>query len=231
MPKDRFYLYITLVMTGIVFIGFGPSYYWKPVVDSADMPTMWVGMHALACSLWMLLLGVQAAFVANARTDLHRRLGIAGLLMIPVIFALGMYIALEFIRHNYDLLVVERSEEHRFFLSGSLVGITFFALLSGVALAMRRRTGFHKRLMVLATLVLISASFARLPVLGAMGPPWTGIPMWALLAWIVIHDRKTEGKVHRANWIGVPLILLYAVLVVVMSVSPALDLIAGVLTG
>jgi hypothetical protein len=230
MPKDRFYLHIALVMTGVVFVGFGPSYYWKPVIDSPALPTVWVGLHALACSLWMLLLVVQAGFVAKGRTDLHRKLGVTGLVLIPVIVALGYYIALEFVRHNHDLLVVERSDAHRFFLSGSLVGITFFAALGGAALALRKRTGFHKRLIVFATLVLISASFARLPLLGPLGPPWTGIPMWAALIWIIIHDKKTEGRVHKATWVGVALILLYAVLVVVMSVSPALDIIAGWLT-
>lgn len=231
MPKDRFYLYIALAMTGVVFLGFGPSYYWKPVIDGPALPSVWVGLHALACSLWMVLIVAQTTFVAKGRTDLHRLLGSVALVLIPVIFALGLYIALEFIRHNHDLLVVERSNAHRFFLSGSLVGICFFALMSGVALALRKRTGFHKRLMVLATLILISASFVRLPVLGPLGPPWTGIPLWALLIWIIVHDKRSEGRLHKANWIGIPLILLYAITVAVTAFSPAMDAIANAVAG
>lgn len=227
MTKDRFYFHVSLVMTVIVFVGFGPSFYWKPVVASAGLNTVWVGLHALACSLWMLLLCMQTSFVLKGRTDLHRRLGVTGVVLIPIIWALGFYIALDFIRRNYDLVVVERDEAHRFFLSGSVVGIWFFVALASAALLLRKNAGAHKRLMVLATLVLISASFARLPVTGPAGPPWSGIPLWTLLGWIAFHDFKTEGKLHKANRIGIPLVLLYAVLVIVMSVSPGLDFIAS----
>lgn len=227
--RSRFYQLLALGTAGIVFVGFGPTYYWKPVIDSPALSTVWVALHAAACSLWMLLLCVQAALVGRGRTDLHRRLGLVSLVLVPAIVVLGLYVAIDFIRHNHALLVVQRSQSHRFFLSGSLVGIVFFAALSGVALALRRRPGFHKRYIVLATLILISASFSRLPLIGPLGPPWTGLPMWTLLGFIAWHDIRTEGRLHTANRIGIPLILLYALLVIVMSVSPAFDAIAHAL--
>jgi hypothetical protein len=226
-PRLRFPALITLAMIFIVFVGFGPSFYWKPVTQSAPLATFWVGMHVLTCSAWMLLMLAQSLLVSSGRADLHRKLGLASVVLLPLILPIGWYVAFDFIVRNQELVLVERSPAHRFFLSGSFVGVTIFTVLACAALALRRRPEFHRRIMVLATAVLISAAFARLPVIGPMGPPWTGIPMWILVGCIVTHDIRSNGRLHKANIWGLPIILLYVTSVLALSLSPAFDALAG----
>lgn len=143
---SRFPLLITLAMILVVFVGFGPTFYWKPVITSAPLSTVWVVLHVLSCTAWMLLLVTQALLVSSQRVDVHRKLGVAGVVLLFLIMPLGWVVAFDFIARNQEL--------------------------------------------VLATLILISAAFVRLPVIGPLGPPWTGIPMWIFLGCVIAHDLR-----------------------------------------
>ncbi len=63
---------------------------------------------------------------------------------------------------------------HPEFLAVNALGVLSFGALAAVAIALRRRPDWHRRLMAGATVALISPAFARLfpmPLLGAWGSP------------------------------------------------------------
>src|SRR5262245_59781931 len=62
----------------LVFLGFGPSYYLRPVFRPAQPLSRVLHLHGLVFSVWVALLVTQAALVSARRVDLHRKLGILG---------------------------------------------------------------------------------------------------------------------------------------------------------
>src|SRR5688500_11459289 len=65
---------VALALTALV--GFGPSYFLRPVFRPTTTLTPLMHVHGLLFGAWTLLLVVQTTLVAARRTDLHRRLGV-----------------------------------------------------------------------------------------------------------------------------------------------------------
>ena len=76
-------------------------------------------------------------------------------------------------------------------------------MLVGAALYLRQQSQTHKRLMLLATLALLTPAIARLPGIAAAGPP----AFWGLTDLFIVacfvYDRVTSGRIHPAfKWGG-----------------------------
>jgi hypothetical protein len=115
-------------------------------------------------------------------------------------------------------------------LAVALMTIVVFPLLIGAALWYRQRTDFHKRLMIIGTLELVTAAVARLPGIAQLGPPafFGGVDLF--LVTIVIYDLATLKRVHPATlWGGVVLIASQP-LRLVIGLSPAWATFAAWLT-
>jgi hypothetical protein len=74
--------------------------------------------------------------------------------------------------------------------------------------AFRRRTDLHRRLMLVATLVLLPAAFARLPGVSAAGPlAFFGL-LDLVLVVVMLYDKLTLGRVHTAYRWAVSAVIL-----------------------
>ena len=95
------------------------------------------------------------------------------------------------------------------FLAIPLFAVAEFALLVGLAVAMRRNLQAHKRLMLLGTFVLATAAIARWPMVGDYGPPaFFGLTDLFLVP-LVIWDFRTRGRLHPVTlWGGLLIIAL-----------------------
>jgi len=83
--------------------------------------------------------------------------------------------------------------------------VIVFPLLVGIALFYRRQPEAHKRLMLIATLELVTAGVARIPGAGSM-PFFFVLTDGGLLA-IFVYDVITRGRPHAATlWGGLFLI-------------------------
>src|ERR1044071_9515795 len=72
-----FYTGMSAAFVVTVFAGFARTYYLRPFFDARPLVTV-LHLHGLVFTSWILLLVVQTALVAKRRTDVHRRLGVAG---------------------------------------------------------------------------------------------------------------------------------------------------------
>lgn len=158
----RFYFGAGLIAVGLVFWGFAPSYYLKLKFGAPPL-TLRLHIHGAIMSSWLVLFLVQACLISVRRTDLHRRLGIIG-----VGIAIGVVLVGSTTTFNAAAREVGRhsAEAHgRVVVLGlELIQMVLFAGLVTVAIAMRRRPDFHKRLMLLATACLMPSAFARIPL-------------------------------------------------------------------
>jgi hypothetical protein len=161
LPGRRFdHLFFTgmiLLLIGIVFLGFAHSYYLAGIFH-APLKSPILQIHGAAYSCWMLLLLTQTALVSARRIDLHRRLGIAGFVLACLVVVLGVLaVANQLTRFAYakDAILT--------FTAPEFAELFNFAVLAGLAFALRRKAAAHKRLVLLATIGLMGAALARWP--------------------------------------------------------------------
>jgi hypothetical protein len=109
-----------------------------------------IRVHALVFSTWMLLFIAQNALVVSGRMDVHRRLGIAGAVLVPVMTVLGILTAIRGGRDGWNPGGPFADPEA--FLAVGIGDICVFSGFAVAGLCYRRRPTIHKRLMLLATL-------------------------------------------------------------------------------
>jgi hypothetical protein len=94
------------------------------------------------------------------------------------------------------------------FLAVPLGTLLSFAILAAVGLSPRRHRDTHKRLMLLATIAMITPALARFRWFGPGGPPVAIGGTCLLVIACLVHDRTTRGRIHPAFlWGGVLLML------------------------
>jgi hypothetical protein len=200
----RFFTGLALVLLLTVVAGFSRTYYFNDLAASPFALTPALHWHGAAFTAWMLLLVVQTMLIASGRTSLHRALGMAGALLAATMVGLGIYIA---VSRTADGTMLDRGVSPLLFLAVPVVGMVVFACLVAAALRYRRQPGIHKRLMMLATLELVTAGISRVPVVDSWGPPgFFGVTDLFILA-IVAYDLLTLHRVHKATvWGGLFLV-------------------------
>ncbi|HET7133425.1 MAG TPA: hypothetical protein VFJ95_14325 [Gammaproteobacteria bacterium] len=201
-----FFSGMSIALAIMVFAGFAPTFYLHGPLHSTFVLSSALKWHGAAFTTWMLLLVAQTSLVAANRTDLHRRLGVAGAVLAVIMIVLGAYVAVS--RTAAGLTTTPPGMSPYALLAVPLMTIVVFPVLVGAALWYRKRTDFHKRLMIIATLELVTAAVARLPGMQAAGPPafFGGVDLF--LVAIVIYDLATLKRVHPATlWGGLVLVL------------------------
>jgi hypothetical protein len=200
----RFYLGAGLVAAGLVFWGFAPTYYLKLLFGSPALSTR-LHIHGAIMSSWLVLFFVQACLISARRVDLHRRLGLAGVVIAILVVIMGSTTtfnaaAREVGRHS------EEATARVTVLGLELVQMALFAALVAAAIWMRRRPDFHKRLMLLGTACMMPSAFSRIPVnLTFMVSNMLSILILFNLFVVVsaLIDTLRNGRLHPAfGWGG-----------------------------
>src|SRR5512138_989136 len=86
--ERRFFTLMSLAMLVAVCIGFARSFFLRPLFPQWPAPAEPVFyVHGAFFTAWLVLLVTQALLVATRRVDIHRKLGLAG-----VVLAVGMVV-------------------------------------------------------------------------------------------------------------------------------------------
>lgn len=158
----RFYLGVGLVAGALVLWGFAPTYYLKLLFGSPAL-SMRLHIHGAVMSSWLVLFFLQACLISARRVDLHRRLGLVGVVIAVLVVIMGSTTTFNAAARE----VGQHSDEAtaRITVLGlELMQMALFAALVGAAIWMRRRPDFHKRLMLLGTACMMPSAFSRIPV-------------------------------------------------------------------
>jgi hypothetical protein len=195
----------------ISLVGFWPSYVAPTISGIYHSPSPAMQWHVLCSALWLALLVVQPWLVQHRQINLHRRVGVLGVLVAAGLVITGVLVQL-------DLMAYHASKGD----AANAVNIPFirftlllrFAVCVSMAIALRHRPDWHKRLIVLGTHPLLQSSFDRLAanVLG-----WTeirGLVAFAghmgLMALFVVWDRRKTGYLHPiTKWATLMMFLFY----------------------
>jgi hypothetical protein len=202
---------MALVGLGAVLVGFSTTYI-LPVARHGFHAPLIVHIHGALALGWILMFGAQSLLVRRGAVKLHRRLG---LLAIPL--ALGVLISgVAVARWTVvrDLPTLGQSALST--LVGTFTSLMLFAGLVIWAIALRRRPDWHKRLILLATIVVWwPAWFRWRHLLPAVDRP--DLVFGVLLADVAIlvaavRDWRRFGAVHPVWKFVAPLVFAEQVL-------------------
>ena len=206
--ENRFFVGMALAILAVVFVGFARSFFLQPLFPEWHRPSETIFyVHGAAFTAWIALLIAQVSLVAGGRKDVHRRIGAYGAGLAVLMIVLGTLAALIAARRPTGFIDVPVPPLA--FLAVPLFAIAEFALFTGIAIAKRRNAQTHKRCMLLATIVLMGAAFARFPVVGDYGPPAIFALADLLMVPLIIWDFRTRGRLHPVTlWGGLLVIAL-----------------------
>jgi hypothetical protein len=216
MRRERvFFLCMAVAAMTTVFLGFAPTYYLRSFTHVTHYPTgvpvsgslpLLLHVHAVVFSAWILLLTVQSSLVAAGRADIHRRLGIAGAILIPIMIVLGCLTAIRGGRDGWN--PGGPYHDSLAFMVVGLADIAVFSTFAASGLYFRSRPDTHKRLMVLATVGgLMWPAITRMPYVAGHAPLMFGL-LAALVMVPAIRDRLVLGRVHPVSLGGGVAILI-----------------------
>jgi len=217
-----FYVGMAVAIAATVFAGFAKTYYLRLHYEAPPLSLL-LHLHGLVFTAWVILLLAQTTLVAVNRIPVHRRLGVVGAVLAVLVLVVGTTTAIVRAKQG---AAPPGGPPPLVFLAIPLGDMVVFAGLAGAGLYFRHRADIHKRLMTLATISLLAAPIARLPVpfLGAGPLTFFGLADLFLIA-CALHDLTTSRRVHRATvWGALVIVVSQPLRMVVAGTGPWLAL-------
>lgn len=228
MPFHRWdrsaFLIWTLLMWGGIVTGFGGDVIHHVSTHEAAYPLI-VHFHAAAFVGWMVLFTTQVSLIRMGRQDLHRQVGLAAIGLAAVMVVLGPATAVV-----VDAAKFAKDHKPPAFLAVQFSDIVAFGVLLTAGLLFRKSPSTHKRLVLLATLYITDAGFARAlggPIHGALGNGYAATLLGLytgndlLILGFGGYDLATRGRLHPAYAAGAGFIFALQFTAVWLLQSPA----------
>lgn len=203
--ERRLYVGAAVLAALVVVAGFARTYYLKGAFGAPELSIL-KHAHGLVMTTWFALFLVQASLVAAGRTDIHRKLGVAGIVVAVLVVIVGTMTTLTAAKTGVS---PAGAPPALIFLVVPLGDMVVFALLFSAAIAYRKRADCHKRLMLLASLSMLTAAIARIPLdfLAAGGLPAFFIATDLLILGCVAYDTVRNRRLHPAFIAGVIVVI------------------------
>lgn len=213
--QSRFFLGMAIAAAAVVFAGFAPTYYFRPIghafrypsgqVVSSSLPLL-IHVHALVSTAWLLLLITQTSLVAADRVGTHRKLGVAGAGIGIALVVLGVLTALRGARDGWN--PGGPFHDSIGFLAVTLGDVLLFSCFVAAGLYYRRRPDWHKRFMILGTLAgLMWPAITRMPLIAPNPARMFGL-LIALVVALPVRDYFVRRRLHAASTWGAIVILM-----------------------
>lgn len=202
-----FYIALSVFFIALVFTGFSRTFFLNSFFENVPL-TQLLRVHGAVFSAWFVLFAAQVALVAAGRTDLHRRLGVAGAVLVCIMVPLGLTVAIH--AERWGQLGMPSSAMAFARMVIPFFDITVFGSLAIAGLLFRRRPQIHRRLMTLATFSILPPAIVRIPLNliqrhGAYPPYLVAI---ALMLIYIACDTVSHKELHPAcRWGGLFFVL------------------------
>jgi hypothetical protein len=220
---DRmFYSGTALVLALIVFVGFAPTFYLRryfgaPVsITGLTALSPLTQIHGFVFSAWVVLFVIQTRLVASRHLALHRRLGVAGVVLAAAMVLVGLPTAFAAAARGS----APPGMDAKVFLVVPVFDLLLFAGFVTAAVVRRRDKETHKRLMLLGYTSILPAAVGRLPGVIALGPPGLfGLSFLPAVAGAA-YDYWSRGRVTPIYWWGIALLYLSIPLRLAVAATP-----------
>lgn len=212
------YFFIVMAFLFIIFAvaGFVPDY---QLMAAKHIPVYWFAhVHGIIMTCWLLVYLIQSVLARKGNIRLHKKLGLASVgLAVLVWISMGIVIY----HGNIGDTVFKNVHWCNVLFLGSFMNL--FALFFTWGIIVRKNAAAHKRLLYLATLIVISAGYNRILLNNGVNPTlrWiahsslTGFPNPSgivlyhdlLLIPLFLYDFFALGSVHKITLAGAVIII------------------------
>jgi uncharacterized membrane protein YozB (DUF420 family) len=184
-----------------IVAGFGIDMVKRAQGGSLSFPLI-VHLHVVAYGSWLLLLAAQLWLVRTRRVAVHRRLGMAALVLLPLMLVLGPATAISQIVNNPYM-----PDRWIAWLSVNLTNTLGSVVLLTAGFLLRRDPAAHKRLMLMGTIALTEPGFSRIWLAGLYErwgdgylPFYFSAYIGALVLVLAVgaYDLATRRRLHPA---------------------------------
>jgi uncharacterized membrane protein YozB (DUF420 family) len=208
--ERRFYLAFVLVIFAAILLGFARTFFlraWFPEWVELHAPREpYFLLHGTLAAAWFVALITQASLVTAGRVDLHRRLGKLSMGLAAAVLVTGVAAAVIAARRPTGFIDIQAPPQ--VFLAIPLLELAQYAVFVILAYAERGNAQAHKRLMLLASLSIISPAVIRWPFDIMFGPsPVPGYAVYdlaslAFLLPLIAWDLTTLKRIHPVTLYG-----------------------------
>ncbi len=152
-----FYLGMSLVMAGLVILGFSRTVNTSLFHANPPRPLLlWI--HGAAFSTWVLFFIAQSALVRARKVSVHRFLGWFGAGLATLMVVLGVTIAVVMTR--FDIGVLQQKGVASF-IAIPFTDMIIFGSCIAMAIYWRKKPEYHRRLIFIASCQLMDAAIGR----------------------------------------------------------------------
>lgn len=198
---DRyFYFCMSLLVAAIVSIGFSRTVNQNLFHPSVARPhILW--FHAAAFTGWVLFFIFQSALVRTRDIKWHRFFGWFGAALGAAMLLLG--ITTSIVMGRFDAVQLHQPDPA--FLSIPFYDMLAFGVLLALAIFWRKAPEWHRRLVFVATCVLLDAPLGRFDFIFNNSLFYVCLDLVILLG--VARDLLTNRRVHAAYRYAIPLLM------------------------
>jgi hypothetical protein len=182
----------------VVVAGFARTYFLRPWLGLPTL-TMFIHVHGAIMLAWVIVLVTQVFLIARKHLVWHRRLGWTALTLAVLVLVMGTSATWraavrEVTGHTEDAPI------QLTILGLEMTQMALFAAFASLGFFWRRRPAYHKRMMIMATAVMLPNPIVR--VLGALHVGsinnMTVLIVDALILAVVVADAVRHRHLHPA---------------------------------
>lgn len=226
--EERFFFKLACAIGLVLVAGF--SFQLAAGRSSFAVPPIY-HLHAVVFFGWVVLFMTQSFLVSSGNIALHRRLGWLSAVWVPVMAVLAVAITVTSLRRTGGPFFFDANE----FLFGNILGALAFAAMVGAAVRIRRRTDWHRRLMIGAMASITGPGWGRLlptPLLIPFGWEITNMLGMTFVLAGMLRDKRAGGAIHPAWWVALASGIGWIVVGEALAYTPwAIDLTRWVMHG
>ncbi|MBX2968410.1 MAG: hypothetical protein KF803_03490 [Cyclobacteriaceae bacterium] len=228
--KDLFFPLMSLLLLAIVLKGFGPSFFFRDSTSTEGgfrpegLP-IYLIIHGLVMSTWMLLLVVQTGLVQTKKIKAHMALGWVGLVVALLVIPTGIMAMNGFgprlLALGVPPPVLREGLSLLFWID--VFSLILFPSLIGAAIYYRKKSAWHKRFMLYAgfTVMLpalgrMTAQIAETDSFGGINWPLTWGVLFCIMLSVPLYDFLSNRNIQRItiiSFLAVALGMLLSVLI------------------
>lgn len=201
---ERFFLIASAIMVVVVVAGFLTLLLRGISTFAAPWP---VHVHAVLFMGWVGFFMMQVWFAITERVHLHRRFGWIAALYMPVLLIVGALILFRMMRNA----AVPPFWTYSYFMVMNLMSLLAFAALTIAAIAWRKQTQWHRRLMFCAMAALVITPVNRLTpdaVLAEYMSLGSALAILLFPLFGMAADWRRDGRIHAAWFWGLGALIL-----------------------
>ncbi len=198
--QQYFYFWMALLFAAIVGIGFSRTVNQNLFHPAIARPRI-LWFHAAAFSAWILFFIFQSALIRTRNVKWHRFFGWFGAALGAVMVPLG--ITTSVVMGRFDAAQLHQSDPA--FLSIPFLDMLAFGVLLALAISWRKKPELHRRLLFIATCMLLDAPIARFDYIFNNNLFYLCLDVVILLG--VARDLLVDRRVHAVYRYALPVLI------------------------